>query len=288
MKKSLFKYCKSNLHSVGNGRLKRCASLETLHQEYGFGRLDDLFCHFDERDKINLIERVQLDIGVHLFRESYPEKKSRLVNAIENRNEKQGALNISEDFVLVNSLDSLCLNNQQHKTSEISSLGQFLSAPEIETIEHKQIVLVENLIVMANLRRLNIPESLKEALWLYRGDIQANKQTGSAYRFFRRFKATNKLICFADLDPSGLQICLTSGATHWLTLSDEKQLNTALKGAENEWFNQTKIISYLNKYEHLPRYCSQLFTQMKEKQITLKQEHILQHSLQLSIFPLND
>ena len=287
MKKGLFKYCKDNLHKVGNGKLKNTPSVEYLHYEYGFGTLDSSFCYFNDQDKINLINRVQLEVGVHLFRDSYPEKQSRLAKANDSRDEKQNALKVSEDFVVLNSISGLCLNQQQFKVSPISSLGQIMCATDIISVEHKYIVLVENLIVMANLKRLNIPVALEHALWVYRGDVQAHQQTGAAYQFFRRFSKTHELICFCDLDPSGLQICLTSGATQWLNLSDAKQLNIKLQGVEKDWFNQGNALRYLEHCDALPASCNRSLAQMKATQTTLKQEHILEHSLKLILFPLN-
>jgi len=283
----LFNYCQKHLRDIDSGKFKITASLKQLANDYGVGRLEDGYFYFDNKDKQHLIEMVAIELnGVHLFRENYPNLKTRNETAKYNRAEKVGALNVAEDFILVNSLGSLHLNQQVIKLSTISSLGQFLCASQIQSIEHKKIVLVENLIVMANLARLNLPAELKEALWLYRGDIQAQQQTSSAYQFFRRFKATHQLICFSDIDPSGLQIALTSGATQLLTLANTSDLDIALKGHEIEWFKQQSAINYLNNYHCLPEHCSSIFLKMKQIQKTLKQEHIIAHSLPLTLHSL--
>ncbi|WP_022941562.1 DUF7281 domain-containing protein [Psychromonas hadalis] len=286
MNKTLFKYCKNNLNFVGSGRLKKTVSLKRLHEDYGFGSLDDRFCYFNEKDKQQLIERVQLELQVHLFRDSYPETKSRIGNAQNNRNEKVGALKVSDDFVLVNSLDKLCLNQKISINNKLMALGQFICASEVETIEHQQIILVENLAVMANLFLLNIPSELENALWLYRGDTQKHKQTGTANPFFRRFQKTNQLICFSDFDPEGLKIALTSGATHWLTLKQKDDIKIALKGDEFEWFKQQNAKQYLSNHTKLPDVITELCNTMNNNQKTLKQEHMLAHSLPLALYPL--
>jgi hypothetical protein len=288
MNKTLFQYCQKHLRFINNGQLKVNASLKSLVNIYNIGYISNGFFHFNTKDKQHLIEVISQQLNGIRLSDEYPEQQSRIKIAATHRNEKVGSLNVSEDYVLLNSLDSLRLNNQVTQNISISSLGHFICASEIETIEHQQIVLVENLIIMANLDRLNIPDTLKEALWLYRGDAKAFNQTGTAYQLFRRFKLSHQLICFSDLDPSGLQICLTSGANQWLTLNDEKQLNIELKGNEQEWFNQNKAISYLNSYLSLPKTCERLFLRMKQSQTTLKQEHMLQHSLKLTLFPLKD
>lgn len=285
MNKTLFNYCQKHLRVINSGKLKETPSLKRL-VDYGTGFIEHGFFYFDEKDQQQLIERVKLELHIHLFRDSYPDDQSRVSNAKTERNEKVGGLNVSDDFILVNSLDALCLNQLISKNCSVSSLGHFICASEIETIEHPQIILVENLAVMANLSRLNIPIALKNALWLYRGDAQKHQQTGTANQFFRRFKATNQLICFSDFDPAGLQITLTCGATSWLTISSREMVNIELGGDEHEWFNQQKAKNYLTHNAQLTDSIAELFACMNNIQKTLKQEHMLAHFLPLVLYPL--
>ena len=287
MKEPLFKYCQNNLRVVGQGKLKITPSLKCLHRDYNFGSLDDKYCYFTEQDKDNLIEHVKDELQVHLFRQSYPDKNSRTKNAENSRNEKINALKVSENFVLVNSLNSLCINQQKTDISLLGGLGHFIYAPDIKTVEHQQIILVENLEVMANLSLLNIPDQLKDALWLYRGDKEKHKQTGTAGELYKRFQKTNTLICFSDFDPTGLAIALTCGATQWLTLSSSTDIHIKLSGAEYEWFNQQKDKTFLNNSAKLTDQLSELFDVMNHNQKTLKQEHMLAHSLELALYPLS-
>ncbi|MCP5077111.1 MAG: hypothetical protein GY951_03530, partial [Psychromonas sp.] len=149
-----------------------------------------------------------------------------------------------------------------------------------------QIILVENLTVMANLPRLNIPTNLKDALWLYRGDSQKFQHTATASKFYKRFQNTHQLICFSDFDPAGLQIALTCSATQWLTLQSIDDLNTELLGYEHEWFKQTNAIKYINDKAYLPDPIQLLFSAMNHHQKTLKQEHMLAHELPLVCYEL--
>jgi len=187
--------------------------------------------------------------------------------------------------LLINSLADLRLNQAVRKQCPINSLGTFICASEIKTIEHERIIFVENLAVMADLSLLNIPEPLKNALWLYRGDQQSHKNTGTANQFFKQFKNSHTLVCFSDLDPQGIQIAQESGATHWLTITDKNDLNIKLKGVENEWFNQKTAISYLNNQQLTPHQ-QIIFNDMKKTQKTLKQEHMIAHSLRLDLFEI--
>lgn len=286
MSRRLFKYCQDNLHANRSGKLKRVASSERLNRDYGFGCLDDKFCYFTDDDKNNLIERVKLELQVHIFRDNYPVLQSKTNNAKKNRNEKVGALKVTEGFVLLNSLESLCLNKQTSKNCLVRSLGNFICAADIETVEHQQIVMVENLEVMANLARLNLPKALQNALWLYRGDKQKHQQTGTANTFFRRFKTSNQLIFFGDFDPKGLEMAFTSGAALWLTLKQKQDITLPLCGFEHEWFNQQDAKSYLNNSVQLSEPIATLFASMNHAHKTLKQEHMVAHSLPLALYPL--
>lgn len=286
MNKALYQFCQSKFKTQTSGRLKLSALLSRLHQEYSFGEIKSGYLYFSEHDRMALIERVRFENGVHLLRESYPEPKSRVQVAQSQRNEKMGSYAVSQDFILINCLQTLQVNQQQTVISPLTSLGLYIKADEITSIEHAQIVFVENLEVMANLSSLAMPESLQSALWVYRGDIKKQQSTSTAYQFFRRFKDSHQLICFSDLDPKGIEIAITSGAHYWLTVEDTSIVDIALQGDEYEWFKQTKTIKYLQSKSDLPEKCQVAFIDMCLNRKTLKQEHMLQHQLTLELYSL--
>ena len=286
MNKALYEFAQKKFRTLTHGKLKLSGMLRRLHTGYAFGVVMGDYLLFNEHDRAYLIARVQYENGVHLFREPYPGKQSRQQAAKSERNEKAQSYAVSSDFILLNALQPLQLNNQQLPVSPLTSLGMYLKADEITSVEHQQIVLVENLTIMANLSALNIPETLKGALWLYRGDIKRQQRTGSAYQFFRRFKASHQLVCFSDLDPAGIQIALTCGAQYWLTAEDNDVVNLELQGDENEWFKQAKAIKYLEGIIDLPEKCQSAFAEMYGSRKTLKQEHMLAHNIKLGLFSL--
>ncbi len=286
MNKALYQFCQRKFKTLTHGKLKLSSSLARLHADYGFGVLAGDYLHFSEKDRALLIERVQSENGVHLFREPYPQAQSREQSAQTQRNEKTHSYAVTRDFILLNSLRPLQLNKQQLPVSLLTSLGVYLKADQIISVEHQQIVLVENLAIMANLQALNIPESLKQALWLYRGDRKEQQQTSTAYQFFRRFKNSHQLICFSDFDPAGIQIALTSEAHYWLTATDDNVINLELQGDEQEWFKQQSAIKYLDNKTLLPEKCQTAFAEMSRSRKTLKQEHMLVHNIKLGLYKL--
>lgn len=287
MKKGLYQFCLHNLRAF-SGQLKCNASLKKLTEDYQFGTLKEGTLFWNEQDRDNLIARIKQETGLTLFRDLYQPPQSRLQSAKTTRNEKQNSYPVSHDFILVNSLTNLKLNQLQHETSPFSSLGIYIDASKIQSVEHKQIILVENLEVMACLKQLIIPSHLKEALWLYRGDLREQQTTSRAYQFLRSFKKTHQLICFSDLDPAGIEIALTCGAHYWLTpVESAVIINKQLLGDENEWFKQGKAITFLNKKEMLPDKCKNAFSLMRQYQKTLKQEHMLANQIPLELFLLS-
>lgn len=282
----MYQFCQNKLKTLTNGRLKISRLLTRLHNEYNFGTVSNGYLYFTEADRMALIERVRFENGIHLLRDSYPETRSRSQVAHSQRNEKVGSFAVSQDFILVNSLHTIKVNQQEDPISSVTSLGVYINADEITSIEHTYIVFVENLHIMSNLALLDIPEILQEALWVYRGDIKTQQSTGSAYQFFRRFRDSNQLVCFSDLDPKGIEIAMTCDAHYWLTAEDSKAVSIALQGHEYEWFVQMKAIKYLQKKSDLPKKCKAAFLEMCDNRKTLKQEHMLEHNIKLDLYEL--
>lgn len=288
MKKSLFQYCQKHLRLIDSGEFKVTPSFKGLANDYNIGYIENGLYYFRAQDKLHLIKVIAQEHNGLRLSDAYPEKQSRLQVAAHSRNEKGGALKVSEHFILLNSLHSLCINQHVSENSLACSQGRFMYAPDINSIEHKQIILVENLAIMANLSLLNLPEGLENALWLYRGDAGKNKQAGTAYDFFRRFLGSHQLICFSDFDPKGLEIAITSGASHWLALKHAEEINMSLNGHEIEWFKQGDAKKFLLNNAKLTEEVAALLTTMNHSQKTLQQEHIAQHGLPLTLYALRE
>ncbi|MFT6925246.1 MAG: hypothetical protein ACJAZP_000826 [Psychromonas sp.] len=288
MNKQLFDYCKRQLlKQRQGGSVKLTALARTLHHQYGFGEIDRGSLHFSYDQRISLIREIQKQLKLDVLTDEYV-PQSRRENALHRRNEKDNSHAVCRDFVLINSLDGLQLNGQVYPANAFTSLGLYVKADEIKSIEHKQIIFVENLEMMANLPALNLPAQLDNPLWLYRGDIQEKQQTSTAYAFFKRFNNNQQqLICFSDLDPAGIQIALTCSAEYWLTPKDSSVVKfSQAKDAEQEFYKQNAAIQYLQHYKNLPDKCQMAFESMLHNRKTLKQEHMLAHQIALGLYKL--
>lgn len=305
MNKQLYTFAQCIIQKNRPGeRIKNSVLTKRLHEDYHFGQMD--LAHkqltFSLTDVLNLSEETRRTLGVDIRNDPYPNKEDRLTTAGKFRNEKANSLAVSKDFILINSLSTLKVNQSIYELSPLTSLGNYVKADEIQSVEHSAIVLVENLAVMANLSEINLTAiesdiDLTQALWLYRGDIKAQQSTNTSYQFFRRFNKSIPLICFSDLDPKGIEIALTSNADYWLTLKDSKAVDMPLQGNEQEWYKQGASIFFLleqiketnlqsngNTENHS---WQNVFSILLTHRKTLKQEHMLKHKLALSLIVIN-
>lgn len=283
------------------GRIKNSALATKLYEEYHFGQFDlnKEWLSFSLDSILALCDEVKksaLDLDIR--HDLYPSKESRINTAKKYRNEKDNSYPVSKNFILINSLSLLKINQKIHELSPLTSLGIYIKADDIHSIEHKNIVFVENLAVMASLSTLNLDslsEELIDALWVYRGDFKKQQNIGTAYEFFRRFNSHQR-ICFSDVDPKGIEIALTSHADYWLSVTNiDDYIKTvkSLEGTEKEWFEQNDSIKFLEKklakqddqFGKKPSW-EPIFTTSAKMQKTLKQEHIIKHKLALTLFRL--
>ncbi|ABM03631.1 hypothetical protein Ping_1854 [Psychromonas ingrahamii 37] len=288
MNKQLFDYCQRLLkkHDQG-GAVKLTPFARTLHLEYGFGDIDRAYLYFSYDQRLTLIQDIKKLLALDVLSQEY-QAKSRQDNAQTKRNEKDNSYAVGRDFVLINSLESFQFNGKVYPAMPFTSLGLYVKAQEIKSIQHKQIVFVENLEIMANLPALNLPEQLDNPLWIYRGDIQEKQHTGTAYAFFKGFNNDqHELICFSDLDPAGIQIALTCDAQYWLTPNNSAVIEfSRAKDVEKEWYKQNAAIQYLKNIKKLPAKCQTAFDLMLNNRKTLKQEHMLAHQIPLGLYKL--
>lgn len=299
MNKQLYNFAQDKIQKNRNGgRIKNSALATKLYEEFHFGQFDltQQWLTFSLTDILTLCNEVQSSLGVDVRNDLYPSKENRLSSAETHRNEKENSYAVSKDFILINSLSELNVNQTFNKISPLTSLGMYIKADEIKSVEHSAIVLVENLTVMANLNTINLASiksniDLSKALWLYRGDVKAQQTTNTSYQFFRRFKGHIPLVCFSDLDPKGIEIALTSDADYWLTVENKNEITMDLTGSEQEWYKQGASISFLQKkISTMPSQqvaCWQkLFENLQTYRKTLKQEHILKHNVALTLLEL--
>lgn len=274
----------------GLNRVKKNKSCEWIVDVHRLGKIEYGDWVYTEKERSAIIALVKSQLKVDLLHDDFPEDTSRIARANTFNEEKSRTVAVSHDFVLVNSLTILKLNQQTIEINAFQSLGLYVNANTVESVEHDCIVLVENLSVMANLSLLKFSAKcafLKNALWVYRGDIRAQQTTAMAYQFFRGFKESHQLVCFADFDPKGLEIALTSGADYVITPTVDSIKAFQTDGADTDYFKQASSRNYIAEHLVDSSKIQQLFRLMSEQRRTIKQEHMLAKALTLSVSKIN-
>ena len=281
----------AKLLRTNGSRFKKNKTCEWIVAVHRIGKIDNGEWVYSEKDRADIIALVRSQLQVDLLFDDYPSDKSRVERAKTKNDEKTRSIAVSHDFVLVNSIGPLLINGQQNALNEIESLGTYININSIQSIEHKVIVLVENLSVMANLSKLIFTDDndfLNDALWLYRGDLKPQHHTGQSYSFFRCFKQTHQLLCFADFDPKGLEIALTSGATRFITPTIESINKFNVVDADIDYFKQDSARQFIENEIDNQSNISSLYEWMSEHRKTIKQEHMIGQQLPLTVFELNN
>ncbi|SDJ10922.1 hypothetical protein SAMN04488540_10530 [Ferrimonas sediminum] len=217
-----------------------------------------------------------------------PAIRSREEWAARRNDEKSRAEAVSRHLVKFNTLGSLKINGNSYPLPEISCAGIDLDWREIDTLEHSHLVMVENLAVMTALSRLMMPQCLRDALFLYRGDIKRHTHTGTAYECFNALSDQCERVVFADFDPAGLAIAHQSGAVQAMlpcsTLWQEILVPgwQELEGPELRWFDQQKQVEWLSKSPDA-RWAQPALNSMAKQRQTRTQEHLLAHDVALAL-----
>ena len=161
MNKTLYNFTQRllNKYKLG-GRIKNSALATRLYVDYNFGQLDldKEWLSFSLTNILALSDEIKnSELHVDIRNYAYPSKKDRLTTAGNNRNEKNNSYAVSKDFILLNSLSELNLNQSSDKISPLTSLGSYVKADDINSVEHSAIILVENLAVMSKRSKQPIP-----------------------------------------------------------------------------------------------------------------------------------
>lgn len=289
----VFKFVKElNAKYRGGGELSVGTTGKYIATEFHFGQLDHhQRLRFSALDLFKLNQEITQLTGKNPAWDDYI-KVTRPERSKSHNSTKLQTLPVREDFVLVNCLGSLKINQQISVSLTLSSLGVHLNVNDFNSIEHRQLILVENLAVMASLALLKLPAEIDDPLFIYRGDVKSEQNTRTAYQFFRRWSSSHQLICFSDFDPAGMVIVISSGATSCLIpepTSWDYIFSVKLKDVEKNWWQQNKqmtALSSLVKQDQLPKELAAGFKNMGDYRRTWQQEHMISHQTPLTLSAL--
>jgi len=267
---------------------------QQVQAHYGCGHISKNRLNFSAEDKRRLRQLALDEVGLDPFLvERLPE--NRLQMAHYHANEKLAAKPASADHLLLNSADGMLrINGVQIplQPESILSAGLLCLNSSIETVEHKTLVVIENLAIMQLCHTWPLPLMDQQALWVYRGDHKSGATAHACRDFVERFGADKTVIVFSDMDPMGLQIALTMPhADYWLG-PEQMAWRSCLQSklANREGFDvQDGALAYLQQLSDqltLTRVLHELLLCFRQERSSYRQEHMYSQRVGLALFSL--
>jgi DNA topoisomerase VI subunit A len=149
------------------------------------------------------------------------------------------------------------------------------------------ILVVENLDVFDVIHQARLPENLTHVMVIYRGS--GHHSPIGVRHFLQAMTDKLPIIAFTDLDPAGLQIAHTlMGVTHCLVpqlvlTAPAELLARAQINSTDDFDKQAKQAKYLQNAEL--KHWQKLAVWLNQHQISIKQQHLLAHGLELVLVP---
>jgi len=265
-----------------------------VQEHYGCGYIRNNRLYFSAQDKLNLRQRVMDELGLDPFIvEKLPD--DRLEMAQYHANEKLAAKPASNDQLLLNSADGIVRINNAHiqlYPESIKTAGLLCLNSSINTVEHRTIVVVENLDIMPLCHTWQLPLADPHALWLYRGDHKSGAKAEACWDFLQRFGADKTVIVFSDMGPKGLEIALSMPhARYWLGPELSEWDGCFKSGSDNcsGYDAQSNAMAFLMKTHDaglLSEPFSELVLRIRKELSSYRQQHVYAHNVSLSLFPI--
>jgi hypothetical protein len=248
---------------------------------------------FNAEHKRRLRQRVKDEMGLDPFTEQLPD--NRLEMAQYHANEKLAAEPAGNDQLLLNSADGVVrVNNAQIRLhpESLKTAGLLCMNSSINTVEHRTIVVVENLDIMPLCHSWQLPLQDRQALWVYRGDHKSGAKAEACRDFLQRFGKDRTVIVFSDMDPKGLEIALTMPhAQYWLGPESSAWDGCFKSDSANcsGYDAQSDAMAFLIKTHDaglLTEPFSELALRIRNERSSYRQQHVYAHNVNLSLFPI--
>lgn len=243
---------------------------QAIHRHFGIGCIEGRKLRFAPQDFELLLIAARHEFGGDP-RESL-QGLTRAAAASQLIDEKLAPLRPDDGFVLVKGQLPASLPQLDTDLALRVPLGR-LDPGAIE-----QVLVVENLDSFDDCHAYRLPGALAGSLVLYRGHGGVARGTR---RLLTSLPPGTPITVFADYDPAGLLIASTLGATQLLLpMLDDKLL---AKGHREHFTHQYTARRYLERAELAG--WQPVWEEMKERQLSIKQQHMLALGASLYLLP---
>ena len=267
-------------------KVKLTANWRAIYRELEVGELDESEKHlcFAPKDFDLLRQGVLALMGLDLRDLDF--NVDRMAMSAKSHNEKLAKIRPEAEYVL---LKFLGFQSPPVAISALSSLRIALDEAQKHCREFDvaAILVVENLDVFDVIHQARLPEDLTNLMVIYRGS--GHHSPIGVRHFLQAMAGELPIIAFTDLDPAGLQIAHTlTGVTHCLVpqlalTAPAELLARAQINSTDDFNKQAKQAKYLQNAEL--KHWQKLAVWLNQHQISIKQQHLLAHGLELVLVP---
>ncbi|MEL4295338.1 DUF7281 domain-containing protein [Shewanella xiamenensis] len=263
-------------------RVKLSPNWRTIYRELEVGELDgaEKYLCFAPRDFELLRQGVLAKEGVDL--QALDFNLDRIAMSAQSQNEKLANIRPEAEYVL---LKYLGFESPPMGMSARSALRTPLD--EAEQLCHElnvnAILVVENLDIFDAITQARLPAELSRVMVIYRGS--GHHSPIGVRQFLQAMAGKMPIIAFTDLDPAGLQIAHTlTGMTHCIVpqlalFAPSELLTIPQINSADDFAKQAPQAKYLQSADL--KNWQQLSLWLIQQRISIKQQHLLAHRLEL-------
>lgn len=263
-------------------RVKLSPNWRTIYRELEVGELDgaEKYLCFAPRDFELLRQGVLAKEGVDL--QALDFNLDRIAMSAQSQNEKLASIRPEAEYVL---LKYLGFGSSPIGISTRTSLRIPLDEAQkhCHELNVAAILVVENLDVFDVIHQAHLPDDFTNVMVIYRGS--GHHSPIGVRQFLQAMAGKMPIIAFTDLDPAGLQIAHTlTGMTHCIVpqlalFAPNELLAISQINSADDFAKQAPQAKYLQS-TNLKNW-QQLSLWLIQQRISIKQQHLLAHRLEL-------
>lgn len=265
-----------------SSKIKLTPNWKAIYRELEIGQLDESEKHllFTSQDLTDLRQLVRDCSGLDLFYDDL--NVDRMAMSAKSHNEKLAKIRPEAEYVL---LKYLGFESPPFGISARASLRTPLDEAQIhcDELDVNAILVVENLDIFDAITQARLPEELSRIMVIYRGS--GHHFPIGVRQFLKAMAGKMPIIAFTDLDPAGLQIAHTlTGMTHCIVpqlalFAPSELLAIPQINSADDFAKQAPQAKYLQSADL--KNWQQLSRWLIQQRISIKQQHLLSHRLEL-------
>ncbi|KIP70443.1 DUF7281 domain-containing protein [Vibrio jasicida] len=244
---------------------------QAFHQDYSIGKTSAGKLQLTPKDIRQIRKLIKEMSGFDILTDPIPSSRTEMAKYFPN--EKLSTTPVKDKVVKVYGVLSTNINGKKYDLEDCMNLEVPLDS--LRSIEHKQIVIVENYEAFSQFRLIQ-SNMIPNPLVVYRGDIEGGVISKEIAKRFPKVE----LVAWFDTDPSGISFALASGANYMLIPSISKQ---DLIGHGNPTLFEEQYRYWERVSKALPSKLEALISSV-EKGIT--QESIVANNITLVLHPI--